>query len=422
MPINPVVAQLIMSQKAPDIYGQYQKGQVYGNTMRDLETKRLRETEEQERQKQTRALMGKALSGQFAEGSDMQSLAIADPQAAVQLSKFLNVPIDSSGRFKAFGDNVKFARELGKEDHLLAFEHMSKYAQRLNMMGVNPKQTNEWLSDYTENPEEAMKELENVDNAFNRVYGTAEKEKKTDDMLNAEAIAGPPGTPEYKKILTALTEKDKRTQSIKEYEYGVKNPGFVINKKKKEEAKKIEALQKQKFNDSNILRKEYLKESIDFRKGRDAYNRVVASAEKADAPGDMALIFNYMKVLDPGSTVREGEFAQVAKTGAFGEIIQAAMGKLSTGKRLSDSQRAKFVNRSKMLYKASEKQNDQRKKTYTRLATKNKLDPNDIVVDIEAVEKEEQPGDIPTINTQQEFDALPSGATYYDEGVEYRKP
>ena len=42
-----------------------------------------------------------------------------------------------------------------------------------------------------------------------------------------------------------------------------------------------------------------------FAEQASAYGRVVASAEDPSPAGDLALIFNYMKVLDPGSTVRD---------------------------------------------------------------------------------------------------------------------
>ena len=57
--------------------------------------------------------------------------------------------------------------------------------------------------------------------------------------------------------------------------------------------------------------------SSDFFKVRDAFNRVVTSAEDPSAAGDLALIFNFMKTLDPGSVVRESEFSTAAQAGSF---------------------------------------------------------------------------------------------------------
>lgn len=140
---------------------------------------------------------------------------------------------------------------------------------------------------------------------------------------------------------------------------------------------------KERFTRATKLRGEYTKLSKDFVTARDAYGRVLASARDPSAAGDMALIFNYMKVLDPGSVVRESEFATAAATGSFGERIQAAVGRLMTGARLSDEMRADFVNRSGMLYEEQKRLYGGTKDQYTGLAKRFLIDPADVVFDLE---------------------------------------
>jgi len=98
---------------------------------------------------------------------------------------------------------------------------------------------------------------------------------------------------------------------------------------------------------SDVFKDPDIKGYIDI---RDSYNRIIASAKDPSAAGDMALIFNYMKVLDPGSTVREGEFATAQNSAGVPEIIRAQYNKVMSGKRLSTSQRDDFVDRAKKLY------------------------------------------------------------------------
>jgi hypothetical protein len=102
------------------------------------------------------------------------------------------------------------------------------------------------------------------------------------------------------------------------------------------------------------LRDDYNQLSKTFIGVRDAHQRVMASANDPSAAGDLALIFNYMKVLDPTSVVRESEFAQAASTGAFGERIKASVNKVINGERLSDEIRKDFLDRSGRLYEAAE--------------------------------------------------------------------
>lgn len=83
---------------------------------------------------------------------------------------------------------------------------------------------------------------------------------------------------------------------------------------------------------------------------KDAYERVVASGVDPSAAGDLALIFNFMKVLDPGSTVREGEFANAQNAGAIDDKTMSLYNRIVNGERLSDSQRDDFLDRAKRLY------------------------------------------------------------------------
>ena len=179
--------------------------------------------------------------------------------------------------------------------------------------------------------------------------------------------------------------KDK-TEAIKEYEYGIKNPKFIINKRQKEQNKRNEALKKQSFSDSKDLRKEFLGQSSEYQKVRDAYTRVIKSTQDPSPAGDLSLIFNYMKMLDPGSVVRESEFATAASAGSYGERIKAAVNKITDGERLSPKMREDFLKKSKSLLSGMDEQHRKREKTYTDLAKRNNLPVDDVVVDLTAPE------------------------------------
>ena len=124
------------------------------------------------------------------------------------------------------------------------------------------------------------------------------------------------------------------------------------------------------------LRKEYvgLPATKDFAKQATAYDRVVKSADDPSAAGDLSLIFNFMKVLDPGSVVRESEFAtaagaRAALTRAEGQgtpipaIVAQALQRLETGQLLLPDQRQDFVSRAGMLYTGAEEMH-QRLRSY----------------------------------------------------------
>jgi len=71
---------------------------------------------------------------------------------------------------------------------------------------------------------------------------------------------------------------------------------------------------------------------------------------------DIALIFSFMKTLDPGSTVREGEFATASNAGGIPEQVVNTYNKALNGKFLTDEQRKNFVDTSRKNFVGLEKE------------------------------------------------------------------
>jgi hypothetical protein len=151
------------------------------------------------------------------------------------------------------------------------------------------------------------------------------------------------------------------------------------------EKKEAETKVVNEFEDATTLRKEFDALSKDYNKVRDSYGRVITSGKDPSAAGDLALIFNYMKILDPGSVVRESEFANAAATGSFGDRLKAAGQKLLRGERLSDDMRADFLNVAKSLYEKHSEIQQVVIDKYTKLAQKRGIPPEDVVSDIQSM-------------------------------------
>lgn len=124
------------------------------------------------------------------------------------------------------------------------------------------------------------------------------------------------------------------------------------------------------------LRGEYAGATKEHRDVKSAYGRVLAS--QATAAGDLALIFNYMKMLDPGSAVREGEFANAQNAGSVSTAIRNIYNKMVSGERLSESQRKMFTGQAKSLYDQSAKGEATVRTGLTRIATGYGLSPTNI--------------------------------------------
>ena len=128
------------------------------------------------------------------------------------------------------------------------------------------------------------------------------------------------------------------------------------SKQRAEQLKQELADTKDKREQSDKLRKEVFDraKSLKFIDVTSAFDRIQASAEDPSPAGDLALIFNFMKMLDPGSTVREGEFANAQNAGGVDDTLRGLYNRVTKGTRLTEPQRADFLNRSNKLFKQSE--------------------------------------------------------------------
>ena len=101
------------------------------------------------------------------------------------------------------------------------------------------------------------------------------------------------------------------------------------------------------------LRKEYIDNTKDFTITRDAYGKIISAGD--DAAGDLSLIFSYMKMLDPGSVVREGEFATAQNAAGVPDRVVNTYNRIMSGERLSPAQRKMFSGQAENLYDVSSK-------------------------------------------------------------------
>ena len=124
------------------------------------------------------------------------------------------------------------------------------------------------------------------------------------------------------------------------------------------------------------FRKEYNDQTQPYQTVKSAYGRVLSSDDSA--VGDLSLIFGYMKMLDPGSVVREGEFATAQNAAGVPERIMNIYNKLITGERLNASQRNSFKGQAKNLYSSALESEKTVRTGLERIATGYGLNKNNI--------------------------------------------
>lgn len=134
------------------------------------------------------------------------------------------------------------------------------------------------------------------------------------------------------------------------------------------------------IKDANSIRDDFTKASKDFILTRDAYTRVKESAQNPSAAGDLSLIFGFMRMLDPTSTVREGEFATAQNAAGVPDRVRNYYNRVMSGERLADTQRADFVSRADSLYQGALRNHTKVEGQYTDIARRAGLDPRDVVI------------------------------------------
>jgi len=135
------------------------------------------------------------------------------------------------------------------------------------------------------------------------------------------------------------------------------------------------------------IRKEFTAQDTvkQFSTIRDAYNKMEASGRDPTPAGDISMIFAYMKMLDPQSVVREGEFATAQNATGVPQQVLNLYNKILEGLRLSPEQRKDFLNQGVKIYGEQERQYKAMRDQYGRIAKDAQLDPNNVTIDFSRV-------------------------------------
>lgn len=125
------------------------------------------------------------------------------------------------------------------------------------------------------------------------------------------------------------------------------------------------------------LRTSFLNQAKPYIEISQAYRKVDTAPDSA--AGDISLIFGYMKILDPGSVVREGEFATAQNAAGIPDRVKAAYNKALEGTRLTANQRNDFKSTAYTLIKSQEEQFNQLGTFYSNIAIKQGANPQDVI-------------------------------------------
>ena len=138
---------------------------------------------------------------------------------------------------------------------------------------------------------------------------------------------------------------------------------------------------KQITKDTGKMSVTYNKLQNAARLGFDAYEK---NEEKSAQSADIAMVFGIMKMFDPQSTVREGEYATAKQAGSIPGRIMNWYNTLVGGYTLNNDQRASFLRTAESQYLAQLAGQKQVDENYTMLAKAEGLDPKRTVLKVRA--------------------------------------
>ena len=143
---------------------------------------------------------------------------------------------------------------------------------------------------------------------------------------------------------------------------------------------------------------DFNRDSKDYLNRLSSYStiRQAGSPENASAAGDLVLIFAFMKMVDPTSTVRESEQASAQNTAGVPERIRTLYNKMLKGERLSKEQRLDFIGQSETIFRDAQKRQRAIATVYGDRAERAGLDRRDVVIDFDTIFEVPLPGAKPT--------------------------
>ena len=217
------------------------------------------------------------------------------------------------------------------------------------------------------------KQLDNVLSQIEVEFSPTEKQLKIDEIKNNMKLVN-------EQILIAETEGDMNKIKLENFE----SKEFLALQ---EAALKVEKLQDEIDNPPKDWKKIELEDAFrnkweqlgvvkNMEERYGFMKNLMANASLNTGAGDIAVIFQYMKMLDPRSVVRENEVAQVENAGGVPDNIRNLYNKTLTGVILPDAVRQQILEAAFSMYENQQKIYDETYDQYRKIAASPERDFN----------------------------------------------
>jgi hypothetical protein len=145
------------------------------------------------------------------------------------------------------------------------------------------------------------------------------------------------------------------------------------------------------FKQEEQLRGDFVAQSKNFQVLQSAWNNLKGKLENPTGASDMSVIFAFMKLLDPTSTIREGEYATASNVGTIPQTFIGKYNKAVEGNGFLDPKvRESFIKEANGMYKSSLSQHKQSTDEYRRIAKSYGLEPDRVIIDLVTKDEADQ--------------------------------
>lgn len=188
-------------------------------------------------------------------------------------------------------------------------------------------------------------------------------------------------------LFTAPREPAALPTAVQEYEFA-KSQGFAgsFEQWKKDNARagasSVNVNTGQKGLDNTLkLRGDFRSEPVykAHQEMTSAYSQIQQSLKQASPAGDLAGATKLMKLLDPGSVVRESELGMAMAASGLMDRVENFAKNVISGNKLTPTQRADFQRLADALYAESVSQYNGKRKEYEGIALRNGLSVPDVL-------------------------------------------
>lgn len=181
------------------------------------------------------------------------------------------------------------------------------------------------------------------------------------------------------------TTLEQRRTAVQERELGVRREDIEERRAERLQQRQTQA-ESRTFEQENKLRDEYQAQNKSYREVRDAWGRIetTGAATTPTVANDYALIYSFMKMLDPMTGIRDAETRSAVEAGGLPAQTQRWIEWVQGNKVLPDNIRSQFVETGKRLYDQYTRENEASRTYYTDLARQYGLKPERVIQDLRA--------------------------------------